>query len=95
MQNKSGFVYQTHFKCSQLYPSYLTATSLVWMPTSELSIFAVAIAIERRFLAPLNINSTPPYTLFVGVSIFFNIFISLSINDYAYILSFGLVDKKL
>ena len=42
------------------YPFYLTATSLVCIPASALSIFALAKAIERRFFAPLNIKSTPP-----------------------------------
>lgn len=50
------------------------------MPASEPNILAVAIAIERRFFAPLNINSTPSYTLFDGVSIFFNIVIPF--NNY-------------
>ena len=40
---------------------------------SEFIIFALAIAIERLFFAPLSKNATPSLTLLVGFSNFFNI----------------------
>ena len=56
---------------------YFTARKRASIPASALIIFADANAILRRFLAPLNINSTLSHTLHEGVTIFFNIYFVL------------------
>lgn len=52
---------------------YFMATSFAEIPISELIIFALAIAIERLFLAPLKRNATPSLILLVDLFDFFNI----------------------
>lgn len=50
------------------------AINLDVRPMSELIIFALAIAIERLFFAPLSRNATPSLILLVGLDVFFIIF---------------------
>ena len=67
---------------------YLTATNFCWIPCSAFNILALANAIERRFLAPLKINSTLLSILQFGVSILFNIYISRSFGLIKFDLSY-------
>lgn len=53
--------------------SYLTTAKVVLIPDSEEMLRAEVIAIERRLLAPLNMNSTLSHLFDDGDEIFFNI----------------------
>ena len=71
--------------------NYFIATSLEEIPISELIIFALAIAIERLFFAPLSKNATPSLTLLVGFANFFNInYFPLDSLVFIYILVIGI-----
>lgn len=66
------------------------ATSLDDTPISELIIFALAIAIERLFFAPLSKNATPSLILLVGFDNFFNIKYPFNPTAFNHIIVIGL-----
>ena len=59
--------------------NYLTIAKVVLIPDSDETLRADIIAIERRFLAPLNLKSTLSHLFDDGDEIFFNILFYLLI----------------
>ena len=59
--------------------NYLTIAKVVLIPDSDETLRADIIAIERRFLAPLNMKSTLSHLIDDGDEIFFNILFYLLI----------------
>jgi len=83
MQNKKDCFFSSPFL--SLKPAfYLAETSFKLAPNPVFTCLTPAIAIERRFFAPLKKNSTPSDILLNGIITFVFIFLFLLIS-YSFI----------